>query len=422
MITPSFSLTATERVLPKLALDFTTAALDPRITFTRSGATATRTNSSGFIEDVAADTARFDYNSVTLLCKGLLIEEQRSNFALQSENFANASWIKSAVTGATSSSVSPRGTLTAYTMTEDTATNNHHLFQTISTSLSTAYTMSAYIKNIDRRYVILAFYSIVTPSLYAAASFDLQTGLLVNTSAVGAGFSVTGTRISREKNDWYRIEVSVTNGSASAATRFSIVASTNGTIGSYGQQNYAGTGKSLDVFGAQLEAGAFATSYIPTTTTALTRNADVATMTGTNFSDWFNASEGAFEVTGSRFSQSTFAPFISVNDNTVTNEIYVLQVSDSGRGYSSILGSVTSAGTWPTNATGNMTFAYKVNSFAGSYNGNTPGTASSATIPSVNRMRIGVRGNGNNQMSGHIQKIMYWPQRLTTAEVQAFSK
>jgi hypothetical protein len=47
MITPSFSLTATERVLPRLALDFTTASLDPRVTFTRSGATATRVNSSG---------------------------------------------------------------------------------------------------------------------------------------------------------------------------------------------------------------------------------------------------------------------------------------------------------------------------------------------------------------------------------------
>jgi len=56
MITPSFGLTATERVLPRLALDFTTASLDPRITFTRALDTATRVNASGNIETVLADT------------------------------------------------------------------------------------------------------------------------------------------------------------------------------------------------------------------------------------------------------------------------------------------------------------------------------------------------------------------------------
>jgi len=92
MITPSFSLTATERVLPKLALDFTTANLDPRITFTRSGSTATRVNSSGYIEAVAANIPRFDFNPTTLVCNGLLIEDSRTNICLQSEDLSNASW------------------------------------------------------------------------------------------------------------------------------------------------------------------------------------------------------------------------------------------------------------------------------------------------------------------------------------------
>jgi hypothetical protein len=66
MITPSYLLTATERVLPRLALDFTTASLDPRVTFTRSGNTATVTNSSGVIVAVNADIPRFDFDPVTL--------------------------------------------------------------------------------------------------------------------------------------------------------------------------------------------------------------------------------------------------------------------------------------------------------------------------------------------------------------------
>jgi hypothetical protein len=79
MMTSSYSITATERVLPRLALDFTTAVLDPRVTFTRSGATATRVNASGFIETMAANTARFDYDPMTLAPKGMLVEESRTN-------------------------------------------------------------------------------------------------------------------------------------------------------------------------------------------------------------------------------------------------------------------------------------------------------------------------------------------------------
>ena len=82
MITTSFGLTATERVLPKLALDFTTASLDSRVTFTRTtGASnpATYVNSSGAITAATNNQPRFDFNPVTLVCKGLLIEESRRN-------------------------------------------------------------------------------------------------------------------------------------------------------------------------------------------------------------------------------------------------------------------------------------------------------------------------------------------------------
>lgn len=90
MSIPSFAPTATERVLPKLALDFTTASLDPWITFTRAGSTATRVNASGHIEPVSADIPRFDYDPITLACKGLLIGEARSNNLISSINFGGA--------------------------------------------------------------------------------------------------------------------------------------------------------------------------------------------------------------------------------------------------------------------------------------------------------------------------------------------
>ena len=128
MITPSFSITATERVLPKLALDFTTASLDPRITFTRALNTATKVNSSGFIETVNADTPRFDYDPITKVCKGLLIEESRTNQALQSENLTTT-WTRTGVNAFGSPAASPANTNTAYAVIENTSGGGHFVRQ-----------------------------------------------------------------------------------------------------------------------------------------------------------------------------------------------------------------------------------------------------------------------------------------------------
>lgn len=79
MITPAFGPTATERVLPSLMLDFSTGVAPAQITTTRAGDTATRINSSGNIELVSANTPRLDYDPVTRVCKGLLVENARTN-------------------------------------------------------------------------------------------------------------------------------------------------------------------------------------------------------------------------------------------------------------------------------------------------------------------------------------------------------
>ena len=113
MITPAYSPTATERVLPKMALDFTTGTLDSRVSVARAGNTATRINSSGKIEIVNANLPRFDYDPATLAPRGLLIEEQRTNLLLRSEEFDNASWAKTNATITVNATTAPDGTTTA---------------------------------------------------------------------------------------------------------------------------------------------------------------------------------------------------------------------------------------------------------------------------------------------------------------------
>ena len=285
MITPSFSLTATERVLPSLALDFTTASLDSRITFTRTGATATRVNASGFIESVAADTPRFDFDPITLACKGLLIEESRSNRIGYSNGFDLAFWGKLRASVSGGAITSPSGTLSAYKLIEDESVSNSHVTYVLSTgsigaiTIGNTYTFSIFLRAGERTQVGISA-DFANSNLGGIAIFDLSNGTIVSGS--------NGT-IKPAGGGFYRC--SVTNVATGTTARPGILLALNGST------SYTGDGSSgAYIWGAQFEAGAFATSYIPTSGSAVTRNADVATMTGTNFSDWFNASAGTFFI------------------------------------------------------------------------------------------------------------------------------
>jgi hypothetical protein len=328
MITPSFGLTATERVLPRMALDFTTAILDSRVTFARTGDTATVTNSSGVIAAINANLPRFDFNPTTLVCRGLLIEEARTNLLLNS-------------------------------LIDGTS---------LSTQLVTTTAVSQ----------TLSFYG---------------TGQIVLTGTSSATVVGTGA---------YPARTTLTFTPTAGALTLTV----SGTV------QYA-----------QLETGAFATSFIPTDGTTKTRNADLASMTGTNFSDWYNASEGSFVVQANVPTLSANQCLLGINDGTTSNRIRVLMVSATALRFSSITSSVEDGSLTKTIANGanDFSIAYKLNNNAFSTNGTATSTDTSVAVPPVNKLDIGSQ-LGTSLISGYIQKIMYYPQRLINAEVQAFSK
>jgi hypothetical protein len=420
MITPSFSLTATERVLPRLALDFTTASLDARVTFARSGATATRVNSSGFIEAVAADVARFDFNPVTLACRGLLIEESRANLALYSEQFNDAVWSKANSSVDQDLIVSPDGTQNADFLKENSATSTHFVSQLPTLADNTAYAVSCYAKKGTRNWLVLGIVDKAAAS--KLAYFDLNAGTLGNVSS-----GVTSA-ISDADDGWYRCTAIVNSASGATAPQLRVMlASANGTF------NYAGDGTSgLYIWGAQLETGAFATSYIPTEATALTRNADVATMTGTNFSDWFNASEGSvvaeFTPQAAISAASTAQLLYEIGNGSSGDRFRAFRNNDDGKMFLSnnaagsanvsAIGGVVSA----TGVKIKTAAAYKLDNFGIATSGNAAATDTSATVCTADQMRIGRGYNNANYLNGILAKLFYYPQRLTNAELQAFSK
>ena len=399
MITPAYSLTATERVLPKLALDFTTASLDPRVTFTRSGNTATVVNSSGLVAAINADLPRFDYDPTTLACKGLLIEEARTNICLQSQDMATT-WSAIAGTVNAGQAVSPDGTQNA---DELVAPNGSAatLAQTISTT-TTAYGWSVFAKSNGLN--TLRLYSRFNPQ-NDVATFNLAT----QTATVGAGGT---SAIEDYGNGWYRCSAVFTPTLASATNSYRFITE-------------AGDGaKSVYLWGAQLEAGAFATSYIPTVASQVTRTADVATMTGTDFSDWFNASEGSFAIEGSAFAETQGVQkqgFLLVSPTVVSSSF---RVSIAPLGYT-IVNTTTqvnqSLSTFVANTDYTVVAAYKLNDCQFASNSTLGATDTACTIPTVNFAQFGRFRSTDGLLSGYIKSMRYWPQRLTGAELQAFS-
>lgn len=419
MIIPSFNLTATDRVLPKLALDFTTATLDPRVTFTRTTSAtnpATYVNNSGYVTTATNNQPRFDYDPTTLVCKGLLIEESRSNVITYSEDFENAAWEKFRGSVTTNQITAPDNSSNADKFIEDTTNNTHILRNPNFTFVSgTTYTYSVYVKSNGR--------SIAFRMAGVAASevgFNLSTGTIQFNNNANLG-----VRIENAGNGWYRCSVTYAYTTGGTITMDALVTGTNSTV-------YVGDGSSgYYIWGAQLEVGAFPTSYIPNLTTGTkTRNADVATMTGTNFSSWYNASEGTLKVTADTLSVAansktpTLASLYTDSSNLM--RFWIWDGAPTSVRWTGLNALVTQFDLSNAPITANSNFsvvgAYKLNNFAQSINASVPSVDTSGTVPSITAFNIGSISGGSTQFwNGHIAKILYWPQKLINAEVQSFS-
>jgi hypothetical protein len=408
---------------PTLLLDFANAGkLDPRVTFSRA-TTATYFNSLGVLTTANNNVARFDYDPSTLAAQGLLIEEQRTNLCLQSENFATT-WTVSGASISTNTIISPAATLTGDSLVEDTsAGSGHRVAQIVTADPTVTYTATCYVKAAGRTWARLLIDD--NSGNGCSGWFNLSTGVVGSTANAGTG-SGAAISITAAGNGWYRCVLTGKPATFNNSNvRFLISGATGDLV-----STYTGDGTtSVYLWGAQLEAGAFATSYIPTTTTALTRNADVASMTGTNFSGWFNATEGTlFSESINLPGQSAvvFPRIANINDGTTNNVITTVWRSDTSRLYGAVtvsgvnVAEVGVVGVTQTNAN-KIALGYATDNFASSVNGGAVNTDTSGAIPSVNRLGIGRQASAADFINGYIRRIAYYPVRVTDAQLQALT-
>ena len=179
------------------------------------------------------------------------------------------------------------------------------------------------------------------------------------------------------------------------------------------------------VAGAQLEAGAFPTSYIPTTGTSATRSADIATITGTAFSGWYRQDEGTIctetVFAGTVASQTGVAALYQVgatNTNRISLRVGNTLITSGG------VGSATFAPAASLGAVGRWATAYRADNFAQSVNGGAPVVDTAGASPvSINEMEIGgIEGSASNTLNAPIARLVYWPQRLPNHILQSLTR
>ena len=409
---------------PFLDLNFAgTAALPSSVTFSR-GTNGTYVNSAGNVVTTAGvNDPRFEYDPVTKICAGLLIEEARTNITQQSNTFSNAYWTKlnTVVTANATGITAPSGIVEASRITDNTtASQEHYIENQLTVFTNQTYTHSVYVRAATApAFSLMAVHvgaSVATSSIifnqtggvYSPAS---QTnGLITAAAAVNAG------------NGWYRCAITYTLNGTVTVHSLRIYPNLTGF--------YTGTTIGHYFWGAQTEAGSVATSYIPTTTASVTRNADAGTMTGTNFSSWYNQTQGTIVAIADKPFLDPAGPThnsLAISDGTAANRHTIFNQSMSAGCYTVTTGGVAQALFSQTNAVSvgvpwKSATAYALNDIAGSWNGVTPITIATATLPVVTTLYLGTGSTGlTSYLNGRIARITYYPIRLPNATLQVLS-
>ena len=362
---------------------------------------------------------RFDHDPVTGESLGLLVEEARTNLLQQSETFDNAYWTKARASVSANTVVSPDGMQDADSLIEDATASNTHLAFSSSVAVSTAtiYTYTIYAKEAGRTWFVVQIgtgaeaYGAAVPFCF----FNLSNGTL------GASGSCTPS-ITSVGNGWYRCVLVAVATTAATTTNMRIKLADLDS-----SDSYTGNGTSgIYIWGAQLEAGAFPTSYIPTVAATATRAADVASITGSNFSSWYRQDEGTNLIEFRETDRTGTRTPRSLSDGTASNRIDAfLSSSLTVNNRLAIAGVSYNPGNLTLSAAGTVN-KHVASAAPGSAIAVTNGTLSTESappsLPVVNRIVIGADSIGGTPFTGTIRRITYWPTRLSNEVLQRITQ
>lgn len=439
-------------IRPTLDLNFAaTKTLDRRITFTRDSL-GTYVDELGIVRIAPNNTPRFDHDPTTGESLGLLIEESRTNiqkistmrqsgsgpdarFSINTASEQTAGENTNGVVGPdgtakgvcrlffTGSETDPSGSV--YVMAS-TSSSNGADFTTTNT-----HTSSVWIRpGLETEWKMTAHSAYASSSAGGSATnlnfiFTL-TGEGTVTSIQTGGIAAS---VKKYPNNWYRCTITYhRNSTGSVSSGYGVIIYPN-VYYSYNAQSQ--TGDIGWVWGPQVEEGAFATSYIPTSGSTVTRAADIAKITGTNFSSWFNNTEGTIDISYKLGLDTTANRIFQIGKSPTTNNFLdVVSAAGNGNGgYFYVNYEGTNQGSGPsvsnslyTNTVFKVAAAYKENDVQAVNNKTTTVfTDTTVSIPSGLNQLYFCQYNGSDQLNGHLQTAKYYPKRLPLAQLQGLT-
>jgi len=371
------------------------------IDFTRSS-TGTYLGSDGLIKTANVDEPRLEYDASGQPL-GLLIEEQRTNEVRYSNSLSGSAWSGTNCTITTDSTTSPDGNINASKLTCSGGSASVWQFP-MPSGLSGNYSNSIYLKADTLNYAQLNVGYLTTDFV---ANFDLVNGTVTHILGTGATITDVG-------NGWYRCTLPFnTLGSGG----FSVT-----PIDSMSSTRRSGAVGSVFVYGAQLEQGAFPTSYIPTSGSTVTRNKDVCDTPVERFS--YSNAKGSIVV----YAQS--------NKDATSVYAFELAVDSSDRMFSKLQNQEhlrvrvnfadtanINAGNIETGSFAKLGARFANNDFAVSIDGNTSVTDTNGDVNlNCSELKIGQSFSNNEHINGHIKRIQYFPKRLSNDELVELTK
>ena len=351
-----------------------------------------------------ANVPRLDYLGST--CPRLLLEPQRTNLALYSEQFNNAAWTKTLdgqVTITANTAVSPDGTTSADKMIPSAIAGFHCVQQQVSLSAGSA-SISVFAKAAE--YSFLQIFDALTTEY---VNFNLTNG------TVGSSDTYVGT-IDSLGNGWYRCKATKTVPTGTFSARIGVVTSASAPRG----QSFTGNGTNgLFIWGAQLEAS-YATSYIPTLAASATRGADACSKTG--ISSLIGQTEGTLYAEIVRTtSTATDGFWVGVNAGTVTDWIFFGIEATRARFYVRV-NNVVVAEIYPTMGVGThkMALGYKSGQIVGYIDGvQVFSSTATFTLTSLTKFQIGATSPSTDTTltTAAVKQALLFKTRLTNTEL-----
>jgi hypothetical protein len=334
----------------------------------------------------------------------LLLEPQRTNSATFSESFNNAAYTKSQTSVTANAIASPDGNTSADFIIPSVTSGLHSVLLGGASVSSGTHTLSVFAKQGLYKNLLVWF-----------DGHSGGVGVNLDTLAVFRDENNSGYKIENYGNGWVRISVTCAISKASPPNFYIYDNSATPVI------SWAGNGTDgLYLWGAQLEAGAYATSYIPTLGASVTRVADACSKTG--ISSLIGQTEGTLFV-DFNWEQKSGVFFVnSISDGTTSNEIFMafgstadnrlrFSIASSGVGASVSFDSATLA-----SGRYKVAFAYANNDAAAYINGVQQFTDTSVTVPATSEFKF-LRANNTLGFEGTINQQLLFKTRLTNSQL-----